>query len=269
MSREKRRKRDRFFCCFTHGRPSASRPCEPVTRTTQQSTPTAPLPANDTVHIQVENEGEGQPVPTATSNTEAQSLWSRAVKGLPSEEQTLLAGNGIDTSTCQLQVVSDIIEGIVKKQNGNDWKFPFNGEQIVMRDIGMKILQWADRFKRIGDIILQYDPGHIALPWAGFRFLLQVKLTFLFCPVIAFAVSAHGGTRLAAESCRRSYRTLADGGRSSAWKGKKHWMRSCLELRRLPASYIGAPCTSISISAKQRRLRKTCRNPYSGFTRQF
>ena len=76
--------------------------------------------------------------------------------------------------------VGAVIEGIVKKQSGKDWKIPFNGEQIVMRDIGMKILRWADRFKHIGDIIVQYDPGHIALPWAGFRFLLQVKPTFLF-----------------------------------------------------------------------------------------
>ena len=186
MSREKRRKRDRLFGWFTHG-PSAARQREtiapsvrdPSTRTTQRSTPlleTQPRGAtrdvalesnpprltfttaaeNDTVHTQVGNEGEGQPVPTATGNTEAQSLWSRAVKGLSSEEQTLLAGIGIDTNT--RQVVSDVgalIEGIVKNQNGKDWKIPFNGEQIVMRDIGMKILRWADRFKHIGDIIVQ------------------------------------------------------------------------------------------------------------------
>jgi len=265
MSQEGRRKRDRFFRFFTHGRPSAARPREAITPSvgapsTQQSTPTAPLPetqprvatrdvviesnppgsttatANDTVHTQVGNEGEGQ-LPTATSNTEAQSLWSRAVKGLSSEEQTLLAGIGIDTNT--RQVVSDVgvvIEGIVKNQNGKDWKIRFNGEQIVMRDIGMKILRWADRFKHIGDTIVQYDPGHTALPWAGFRFLLQVKPTFLFRTAIShLAVSDHGSTRRAAESCGR-HRTLADGGCRSAWKSRKHWMRSCLELRRLSAS---------------------------------
>ncbi|KAI5790570.1 hypothetical protein FPQ18DRAFT_277531, partial [Pyronema domesticum] len=38
----------------------------------------------------------------------------------------------------------------------------------------MKLLGWMDRFKEIGDIIVQFDPVHAALPWAGFRFLLKV-----------------------------------------------------------------------------------------------
>ena len=41
---------------------------------------------------------------------------------------------------------------------------------------GAKILQWVYKFKQIGDIIIQFDPKHSALPWAGFRFLLQVEL---------------------------------------------------------------------------------------------
>ncbi|KAF8417291.1 hypothetical protein EV426DRAFT_711742 [Tirmania nivea] len=34
----------------------------------------------------------------------------------------------------------------------------------------------VNRFKEIGDIIVQFDPGHAALPWAGFRFLLKICL---------------------------------------------------------------------------------------------
>ena len=44
----------------------------------------------------------------------------------------------------------------------------------MLRDVGMKILWWVYTFKEIGDIIVQNDPAHAALPWAGFRFLLQV-----------------------------------------------------------------------------------------------
>ena len=55
------------------------------------------------------------------------------------------------------------------------WKIKLReGEVVVLQDVGMKILRWVDKFKQIGDIIIQYDPGHAALPWAGFRFLLQV-----------------------------------------------------------------------------------------------
>ncbi|KAF8532825.1 hypothetical protein BDD12DRAFT_901557 [Trichophaea hybrida] len=55
------------------------------------------------------------------------------------------------------------------------WQFTFRGENVVTRDVGRKVLQWVDKFKEIGDIIVQYHPGHAALPWAGFRFLLKVK----------------------------------------------------------------------------------------------
>ena len=44
-----------------------------------------------------------------------------------------------------------------------------------MRDVGLNILNWIDKFKQVGDIIVQYDPVHAALPWAGFRFLLMVS----------------------------------------------------------------------------------------------
>lgn len=41
----------------------------------------------------------------------------------------------------------------------------------------MKILEWINKFK-VGDIIVQYDPGYSALPWAAFRFLLKVNDLF-------------------------------------------------------------------------------------------
>ena len=35
---------------------------------------------------------------------------------------------------------------------------------------------WIDRIKEAGDIVVQYDPVHSALPWAGVRFLLQIAV---------------------------------------------------------------------------------------------
>ena len=45
---------------------------------------------------------------------------------------------------------------------------------MVLRDVADKVLVWIDKFKQIGDIVIQYDPVHAALPWAGVRFLLDV-----------------------------------------------------------------------------------------------
>ena len=56
------------------------------------------------------------------------------------------------------------------------WKYTRkSGETIIFRDIFDKITKWIDLFKQIGDAAVQYDPVHAALPWAGVRFLLQVK----------------------------------------------------------------------------------------------
>jgi ankyrin repeat domain-containing protein 50 len=54
------------------------------------------------------------------------------------------------------------------------WKFNFDGQQVILRDVAQKIFYWLQRFKEVGDIAVNFDPVHAALPWAAFRFLLQV-----------------------------------------------------------------------------------------------
>jgi hypothetical protein len=52
------------------------------------------------------------------------------------------------------------------------------GDKVILRDVFDKILTWIDKFRAIGDIAVQYDPAHAALPWAGIRFFLQVWANF-------------------------------------------------------------------------------------------
>ena len=49
-----------------------------------------------------------------------------------------------------------------------------NKSKIVLRDIFAKVAAWIQTFVEAGDIAVQYDPGHAALPWALVRFLLKV-----------------------------------------------------------------------------------------------
>lgn len=55
------------------------------------------------------------------------------------------------------------------------WTLSRNGETIKLRDIADKIAHWINAFKEIGDAVAQLDPLHVALPWAAFRFLLEVS----------------------------------------------------------------------------------------------
>ena len=139
--------------------------------------------AVDAAHTQV-GAGGKQLISAAagSSDSEAQSLWSRAIKSdeLSSQERKTLAGVGLKVgnqkTASAVNDVRSIMDGMLDKKKGELWKIKFREEEVVLRDVGMKILRWLDTFKNIGDIIVQYDPVHAALPWAGFRFLLQVDL---------------------------------------------------------------------------------------------
>ena len=139
---------------------------------------TKPNPAGaaamDTAHTQVENEA----ISTTADSTQVQSLWSRALNSdkLSWKERRTLAdvGFGLDSQK-MASAIRSMTDRILNEKKGVLWKIKLReGEVVVLQDVGMKILRWVDRFRQIGDIIVQYDPGHAALPWAGFRFLLQV-----------------------------------------------------------------------------------------------
>ncbi|KAF6225376.1 hypothetical protein HO173_012760 [Letharia columbiana] len=75
----------------------------------------------------------------------------------------------------RLALQGEVIEQCIKKR----WQFSRrgrNGENIFLRDIFNKMVIWINMFKQIGDTVVQYGPGHAALPWAGVRFILQVAV---------------------------------------------------------------------------------------------
>jgi len=154
-------------------------------------------PAQGTLPARPQSNGDvGRPVPIPTENmssismppglpggaknTGIQSLWTKAINNpeLPTQERKVLAEIGIETDTIQISLsLGAMMEDILMKQKGKEWKVKFRGDDIVLGHIGMKILHWVDKFKQIGDLIMQFDPVHAALPWAGFRFLLKVELS--------------------------------------------------------------------------------------------
>ena len=111
--------------------------------------------------------------------TSSKDLWASALEKLPeSHRQQLAFYDGQD----RLEVLSDLHmltesakERCIKKR----WRFSRpgrKGETVVLRDIFNKMVIWINMFKQIGDTVVQYDPGHAALPWAGVRFILQVAV---------------------------------------------------------------------------------------------
>lgn len=102
------------------------------------------------------------------------SLWKRAHDNLSKEVKQQLEFEGVDIRKTPLEILATIEEKkseCVRKQ----WKFRrSNGEEVVLRDVFEKMANWVKKFVAVGDMAVQYDPVHAALPWAAVRFFLQV-----------------------------------------------------------------------------------------------
>ena len=79
----------------------------------------------------------------------------------------------------KLEIVSDLLRSTEQAKEASDknaWRFKrISGETVIVRDVLGKVAKWISHFKEIGDVVVQYDPGHAALPWAGVRLLLMVS----------------------------------------------------------------------------------------------
>ena len=102
-------------------------------------------------------------------------LWSLAAKGLSDKnKKTLDFGTTVD--------LQDLLSSVKGSEDECERKqlVVYN---VVLRDIFSKIAVWIQKFMEVGDIAVQYDPGHAALPWAAVRFVLKV------CPNPYYGVS--------------------------------------------------------------------------------
>lgn len=109
---------------------------------------------------------------TLTSRS-ANNLWEKAIQHLDEEDKA-----NINFDTSKLNILEDILAAAADKQRiclAKRLKYKKGDKEIIIRDKIEKIVGWVNKFKEFGDQIVQYDPGHAALPWAAVRFFLQVR----------------------------------------------------------------------------------------------
>ena len=105
------------------------------------------------------------------------NLWEIALQALDEEDKA-----NIDFNTSKLDILEDVLTAAAEKQRiclANRWKYKKGNKEIIIRDQLEKIVAWVDKFKQIGDQIVQYDPGHAALPWAGVRFFPPSEMSLI------------------------------------------------------------------------------------------
>ena len=67
------------------------------------------------------------------------------------------------------EVLTDVLNLAREKQEGSQkqWKITRrNGKVIYFRDVYGHIVSCVQKFREVGDMAVQYDPGQAALPWA-------------------------------------------------------------------------------------------------------
>jgi len=98
-------------------------------------------------------------------------LWSKAYKQLPEEYKKDL--DNLDKQNV-LQKLFDIAKQAQEENLAKQFKLKWGDKVIDVRERVERFVGWLHKFKEIGDIVVQYDPVHAALPWAGVRFILMV-----------------------------------------------------------------------------------------------
>ncbi|KAI1864951.1 uncharacterized protein JN550_008497 [Neoarthrinium moseri] len=105
---------------------------------------------------------------------ESRDLWHQALANLDPDDKSYLDFDGHDQLDIVEQVLS-LTDVAQKHCEAKAWSFKRkSGERVIVRDVLAKVARWIKHFVAVGDAVVQYDPAHAALPWAGVRFILQI-----------------------------------------------------------------------------------------------
>jgi hypothetical protein len=102
------------------------------------------------------------------------NLWVQAAASLGPNDQLPFSLNDptVKTSIDDVLSTAKLMQEHCKKKL---WKYENKrGEVVILRDVFAKVANAIEKCNQIGDIIVQYDPVHAALPWAAVRFVLKV-----------------------------------------------------------------------------------------------
>ncbi|RWA04068.1 hypothetical protein EKO27_g11040 [Xylaria grammica] len=119
-------------------------------------------------------------VPATGESHTRPDLWRQAMTTLSEADRASIARATSDTSMPAHKVVDTMIILVTERQQqceNRGWKkLHLNDYEISLGDLASNAIIWLNKFKEIGDIIVQYDPAHAALPWVAARFLLQASV---------------------------------------------------------------------------------------------
>ncbi|KAF7125236.1 hypothetical protein CNMCM5793_001414 [Aspergillus hiratsukae] len=101
------------------------------------------------------------------------SLWASAIASLSDSQRAFIDFRPDN----KLEALSELLRYTNEQRDrcvGKSWRWKRkDGEVVIVRDLLAKVASWAIKFRDMGDLLIQMDPVHAALPWVGVRFLIQ------------------------------------------------------------------------------------------------
>jgi hypothetical protein len=150
----------------------------PVSSHPRPPNPVAQLNSKLTDQISVNSQQILSPLTSQTQQTkQVRDLVAVALERLSAKDRAEL----LPFTTCNagMKVFDDLIISAEHKKlqcEQKRWRVNFNGQEVILRDVADKIVHWLKVFRDAGDVAVNFDPVHAALPWAAFRFLLEVNM---------------------------------------------------------------------------------------------
>lgn len=120
------------------------------------------------------------PIPRQSSNRE---FLDDALRRLSDRDQQILQPFILPNSSDVGEAIEQSLAAARQKRldcESKRWTFTFAGRMVILKEEADKIVRWLDRFKAVGDVAVNADPVHAGLPWAGVRFLLEVRVPILY-----------------------------------------------------------------------------------------
>lgn len=111
-----------------------------------------------------------------------EKLWEKAFACLKDEDKPWPSPQQLDKRAF-LSDLTKVIEDKRQKCVDKEWKLSHNDRVVSVREVFGKMVYWIDKFKAAGDVAIQYDPIHAALPWTAVRFVLEVSCELLGQPL--------------------------------------------------------------------------------------
>jgi hypothetical protein len=115
-----------------------------------------------------------------TSNPSfSHNLLDDALKQLSHRDRATLQDHILPNSSDVNLALEQALAAAQEKQSHcleKRWRVTFAGREFILKEEADKVICWLNRVKQVGDVVVNVDPVHAGLPWAGIRLLLEVRV---------------------------------------------------------------------------------------------